>query len=646
MDDIEDMVGAEGLARTVATAPRAGIVAPKRSRDEQELEDASLSVPGTQRIWLKTYGCAHNVSDSEYMHGVLASYGFRFTQDANEAQLWLLTSCTVKDPSQAAFMHLVAKGRSQGKAVVVAGCVPQADRHLKGLEGVSVVGTQQLARVVEVVEEALKGHTVRLLARHRLPTLDLPKIRRNPMVEVLPLSTGCLGACTYCKTRHARGALGSYAPAAIVARAQSAVAEGVTELWLASEDTGAYGADLGTDLPALLRALLAALPAGVMLRVGMTNPPHMRAHLDAIAAVLNHDAVYSFLHVPVQAGSDRVLQAMHREYAVRDFCAVADALLAAVPGLALATDVICGFPGEADDDFAQTAALVARYRFSVLNISQFYPRPGTPAAKMPRVPTQVVKTRSRQLTKLFESFDPYPALVDTTQKVWINTEVSDDGRFTVAHTKNYTKVLLQRDDSLMGCTAQVAITASSRFHVSGTVVSRSEPVTAAAAALRAEILARRGNMHVSELFAEAAATSASCGSCEEDLEDTCSSSSGGCSSGSSGCGGSSSGSGCSDGKSGKKSGCCGGAGGSGCCSSSGSKSKHKKKKTNAPQRRPPSGVAAKSKHAQPAKRPAAPWSMGDRLRQLAEDKVALAAMATLVASTVLVTTRLLILARK
>ncbi|POM74629.1 LOW QUALITY PROTEIN: MiaB-like tRNA modifying enzyme, archaeal-type [Phytophthora palmivora] len=309
MDDIEDMIGEEELDRAAMSSVRAPMVAPKprfqdvktsaatnstaSSSTSGDLDAKEPSVPGTQLIWMKTYGCSHNVSDSEYMQGVLASYGYRFTQEPDAAQLWLLNSCTVKDPSQAAFMHLAVKGRKQNKAVVVAGCVPQADRHLKGLEDVSIVGIQQVDRVVEVVEETLKGHTA--VVQEPTARMDLPKIRKNPMVEIIPLSTGCLGACTYCKTRHARGKLGSYTPEAIVSRAQTVINEGVTEIWLSSEDTGAYGIDIGTDLPTLLCKLLEVVPEGVMLRVGMTNPPYILDHLDAIAEVLNHDRVYSFL---------------------------------------------------------------------------------------------------------------------------------------------------------------------------------------------------------------------------------------------------------------------------------------------------------------------------------------------------------------
>lgn len=156
----------------------------------------------------------------------------------------------------------------------------------------SILGVTQIDRVVEVVEEALAGNTVRLLAKKSLPALDLPKIRKNRLVEIIPLSTGCLGSCTYCKTRHARGKLGSYDPNAIVERTRQAVSEGVMEIWLTSEDTGAYGRDIGIDLPTLLRRIVAELPEHCMLRLGMTNPPFILEHLRAIADIMCHPRVY------------------------------------------------------------------------------------------------------------------------------------------------------------------------------------------------------------------------------------------------------------------------------------------------------------------------------------------------------------------
>lgn len=265
--------------------------------------------------------------------------------------------------------------------------MPQGDRNLKGLEDVSILGVTQIDRVVEVVEEALKGHKVKLLAKKELPMLDLPKIRKNALVEIIPLSTGCLGSCTYCKTRHARGKLGSYDPNAIVERAKQAIEEGVLEIWLTSEDTGAYGRDINTDLPTLLKRIVKIMPDNVMLRLGMTNPPFILEHLQAMADIMNHPRVYTFLHVPVQCGSNDVLDKMNREYTVEEFNEVCDFLMQYVPNITLATDIICGFPTENEDDHKQTCNLVAKYKFPVLNISQFYSRPGTVAAKWKKVPS-------------------------------------------------------------------------------------------------------------------------------------------------------------------------------------------------------------------------------------------------------------------
>eukprot|EP00939_MAST-03C_sp_MAST-3C-sp1_P000736 g736.t1 len=430
--------------------------------------DDKVTVPGTQKVWVKTYGCSHNVSDSEFMQGQLDAYGYTLTDRKEDADVWLINSCTVKDPSQAVFMNLVKKGRAEDKSVVVAGCVPQGDKKVKGLEGVSVVGVHNIDRVVEVVEETLKGNTVVMTdTKKKLPRLDLPKIRRDPLVEIIPLSTGCLGSCTYCKTKHARGVLGSYAPQAIVERARTAIKEGVKEIWLSSEDTGAYGRDIGETLPKLLNRLVRLLEKtpDVMLRVGMTNPPFILDHLDEIADVLIHPQVYAWLHVPVQAGSNSVLLKMNREYTIEEFERVADFLTSRVDDFVVATDIIVGFPGESEKDFEATMRLVRKYRFSILNISQFYPRPGTPAAKMKRVDTKIVKGRSRRLTALFESFDPYAALVGRKrQRVWVSNEVSKSNH-SVAHDKSYRKVLLPRDDKMKGTSVLVDYVSSARFHI-------------------------------------------------------------------------------------------------------------------------------------------------------------------------------------
>ncbi|CAL2236099.1 unnamed protein product [Prunus armeniaca] len=491
MEDIEDLlVGSGGGAPTGFRLPITAVgLNPKKNKNKNKpnpnpngnsnklsqiqdpLAPLSPKIPGTQTIYIKTFGCSHNQSDSEYMAGQLSAFGYPLSDNPEEADLWLINTCTVKSPSQSAMDTLIAKGKGAKKPLVVAGCVPQGSRDIKELEGVSIVGVQQIDRVVEIVEETLKGHEVRLLSRKTLPALDLPKVRKNKFVEILPINVGCLGACTYCKTKHARGHLGSYTVDGLVGRVKSVIADGVKEIWLSSEDTGAYGRDIGANLPILLNAIVAELPsdASTMLRIGMTNPPFILEHLKEIAEVLRHPCVYSFLHVPVQSGSDAVLTAMNREYTVSEFKTVVDILTELVPGMQIATDIICGFPGETDEDFTQTLSLIKLYKFPQVHISQFYPRPGTPAARMKKVPSTVVKRRSRDLTSVFEAFTPYVGMEGRVERIWI-TEVATDGIHLVGHTKGYVQVLVAAPESMLGTSAIVKITYVGRWSVFGEVI--------------------------------------------------------------------------------------------------------------------------------------------------------------------------------
>jgi threonylcarbamoyladenosine tRNA methylthiotransferase CDKAL1 len=242
------------------------------------------------------------------------------------------------------------------------------------------------------------------------------------------------------------------------------VADGAAEVWLTSEDTGAYGRDIGVHVTAMLRRVADAMPEGTMLRLGMTNPPYILEHLDDVADLLRHPRVYAFLHVPVQSGSDAVLDDMRRSYGVRDFRAVVDTLRARVPGVHIATDIICGFPTETDDDFARTLALVREYRFPSLHISQFYPRPGTPAARMKKVPSHVVKARSQAVTRAFHAYSTYDDLVGAELDVLV-TERAADGVKLVGHSKNYTQVLLPDDPRLMGRRVRVRVHSVSKWSV-------------------------------------------------------------------------------------------------------------------------------------------------------------------------------------
>lgn len=287
IDDIEDLISSQDItpkeryankkAVTIRAKRKNVKISDSNDEPEETVEKKILTsvIPGTQKVYVKTWGCAHNNSDSEYMAGQLAAFGYNLTNSKEDADLWLLNSCTVKNPSEDTFRNEIESGQKVGKHVVVAGCVPQGAPKSNYLNGLSVIGVQQIDRVVEVVEETLKGHSVRLLQNKKEngkrvagAKLALPKVRKNPLIEIIAVNSGCLNQCTYCKTKHARGDLASYPPEEIVERAKQAFAEGCCEIWLTSEDTGTYGRDIGTSLPELLWQLVEVIPDFCMLRIG------------------------------------------------------------------------------------------------------------------------------------------------------------------------------------------------------------------------------------------------------------------------------------------------------------------------------------------------------------------------------------------
>lgn len=253
--------------------------------------------------------------------------------------------------------------------------------------------------------------------------------------------------------------------------------EGVQEIWLTSEDTGAYGRDIGTNIVELLILLISNLPKDKMLRIGMTNPPYILEHLEGISHIMNHPQVFTFLHIPVQAGNDAVLERMNREYTVGEFEKVCDHLVEKVKDVALSTDIICGFPGETEEEFQGTLDILNKYKFPAVNISQFYARPGTVAQRMIQVNSNAKKDRSRRVTSLFESYKNMDHMLGKTERVFISEREMNNkhnGDIMVGHTKNYTKVIMPYNPELMGKAVTVRIEKALKWHVEGSIVEDQE----------------------------------------------------------------------------------------------------------------------------------------------------------------------------
>ena len=461
--------------------PKNQIVKKIKKQNKNKKEELNSTNNNKKKIFVKTFGCSHNASDSEYMIGILSKEGYEIVDNLEDSDLTIINSCTVKSPSQAAFLNTVIKSKEYNKHVVVGGCVPQAERNLKGLENCSIVGVSQIDKIDYIVKNTFEGNTVRLLENKSLPSLLLPKIRRNKYIEIIPISQGCLGICTYCKTKQARGKLISYPIEQIVKACKRAWENNAKELWITSEDTGVYGRDIGTNLPNLMVEILKYVPKDVMIRIGMANPPYILENVNQMIKVLNHPNVYSFIHIPVQSGSNPVLDKMLREYTIEEFNYLCDKFIEGVPNITIATDIICGFPTETRENFQETLNMVEKYKFPVINISQFYPRPGTVAAKWKKIDTKEVHYRSKALAELFGSYSNYKHLLNTTQRVWVHDtneeEKNKEENMMVAHNKSYVKILIPKDEKLYGKELIVKIKETYKWHCVGEIIDKNpEPI--------------------------------------------------------------------------------------------------------------------------------------------------------------------------
>ncbi|MBN1544696.1 tRNA (N(6)-L-threonylcarbamoyladenosine(37)-C(2))-methylthiotransferase [Candidatus Woesearchaeota archaeon] len=358
------------------------------------------------RVAFVTFGCTLNFADSELMMGLLKQAGHSIAKSISDAELVVVNSCSVKQLAEKKFFRAVSDAAAQGKKVVCAGCVPQAEQGYlsKELKGYSAVGTKQLNRIAHVVEETLAGNVVHLLKEEKNERMNIPKVRRNRIIGIIPIAEGCLGNCTYCKSRFARGELVSYGPEEIVKQVISDVRDGCKEIWLTSQDCGAYGKDIGTDIVALLRAVC-AVEGDFMVRLGMINPNFALEYLDDLIDVYkeNKGKLFWFIHLPLQAGSNRVLKLMNRKYIAADFVRICSAFRDAMPEITIATDVICGFPTETTSDFQSTKELILHVQPDVVNVSRFWPRPGTAAATMEgQLHGRGTNLRSREMGKVKE----------------------------------------------------------------------------------------------------------------------------------------------------------------------------------------------------------------------------------------------------
>lgn len=355
-------------------------------------------------IFLRSFGCATNLADGEVLAGCLATAGHEIVQSIAAADLVVYNTCAVKGPTENRIIHAL-KRVPKGKKLVVSGCLPliNLDRLKAEIRFDGMLGPAAGEQIVSIIDQIENGRKVVELEKSEIakPPLNLPRLRLNPVISIVPVSYGCLGTCAYCCVVNARGRLRSYPTHEIVSRCQEDLAKGAKEFWITAEDTGCYGKDIGANLPELLRSLC-DIDGDFRIRVGMMTPNSVAGFRQELAKVLQSEKVFKFLHIPLQSGDDAVLGLMRRSYTQNDFVRLVGGFRTAIPNITLSTDVICGFPGESDEAFEHTLRLVEKTKPDIVNVSKFFPRPRTAAAEMKSafVPSTIVKRRASAISSL------------------------------------------------------------------------------------------------------------------------------------------------------------------------------------------------------------------------------------------------------
>ncbi|MBN2250501.1 MAG: tRNA (N(6)-L-threonylcarbamoyladenosine(37)-C(2))-methylthiotransferase [Candidatus Altiarchaeota archaeon] len=416
-------------------------------------------------VSMETYGCAVNKADSEAMAGLLASRDFN---TGHGKKILIINTCTVKGPTERKIIKRLEALKGKGIGIIVTGCLPKADPGIaERFPEYSFLGTN-VSDILDAVECAREGERLVRIGDGGCRPGCL-KVRENPLREIIPVSSGCLGNCAYCIVKKIRGRLESYPAEDIIKNVEKAACEGVREIWLTSQDTGAYGKDIGESLPHLLKEV-SAVKGDYMIRVGMMNPNHVLGFLDELITAYQDRRIYKFLHIPVQSGDDSVLNDMGRRYTAGDYGRIVSGFREQIPDVTISTDVICGFPTEDDAAFRNTLKLIEDTKPDVLNISRFWSRPGTEAAEMKQLPGRVTNERSRRVSKSFREIGL------KNNRLWLGWEgkalVSETGhkKSFCARNHAYKPIIIKTNADVLGKTVKVKVTDATFYDLRGDIL--------------------------------------------------------------------------------------------------------------------------------------------------------------------------------
>lgn len=439
------------------------------------------ALPVRPLAFVDTYGCQQNEADSERLRGWLREMGYGFTRDEHTADLIVINTCAVREHAEQRVLGNVGalvhtKRENPDQIICLCGCMMQeprmAEKIKQSFRHVDLVfGTHALWRFPELLCRILsrRGRIFETPDEPGSIAEGVPVARQDKVRAWVSIMYGCNNFCSYCIVPYVRGRERSRAPGAILDEVRSLAAAGYREITLLGQNVNSYGKDLGLgmDFSALLEAVN-DIEGDFLIRFMTSHPKDASLRLfDTMAGCAK---IAPHLHLPFQAGSDRVLRAMNRGYTQEGYLALVDALRARIPDIVLTSDVIVGFPGETEEEFEETMELLRRVRFDALFTFLYSPREGTPAAAMPDpVPKEEKAARFQRLVELQNriSAEKQAAYVGKTLRCLVDGLSGDPRNNLCARTAGGRLVHLSGDESLVGNYAQIKIVSASTWALFG-----------------------------------------------------------------------------------------------------------------------------------------------------------------------------------
>jgi tRNA-2-methylthio-N6-dimethylallyladenosine synthase len=445
-----------------------------------------------KRFWIRTFGCQMNEHDSERLAGLFSEQGMEPAGSADEADLVVLNTCCVRENADNKFYgHLgdlkALKRERPDVQIAVGGCLAQKDRELiqQRAGHVDVVfGTHNLSQAFRLLERSrLEGPIMEILEESDAFPSALPARRDVDHAAWVTIQIGCDNTCAFCIVPAVRGKEQSRRLGDIVREVEELAADGVTEVTLLGQNVNSYGRDLGAGQykPRFADLLRAVDAIGGIRRIRFTSPHPKDLRPETISAMAECRSVCEHLHLPLQSGSDRTLARMHRGYTAGRYLERLRAARAAIPELAVTTDLIVGFPGETEADFAATLEVVEEAGYDAAYTFVFSPRPGTEAAAWVDdfLAQDVTAERMRRLTEVVErsALARHEARVGRQEEVLVEGPSKKDPAMTTGRTRQNKLVHFRAEGLRPGAFAEVSVDSAAPHFLRGSFLRKTaDPV--------------------------------------------------------------------------------------------------------------------------------------------------------------------------